>query len=145
MRIALLKQLTFANKQFDFITNTRTVADLMQSLDHDGVKEFTEYLKDIFYGKAKRPESSESESKKRKRGADKNEKDSKENRAEFSRLWALGRMIELVKKANPQKDEKWFLSMLRFFFFHACFSIKEGHSAKGSAAMDVLREEKVCG
>jgi hypothetical protein len=100
-----------------------TMTDLMKALDVKGVHTFTEYLKDVFYG-------------------DKQKADKRKVGVESSRLWALNKLNEMARARGVHKDEKWFLSLLRFFFYHAFYVPQNLDNIEGPVA-SLLKEEGV--
>lgn len=97
----------------------------MKALDVKEVHTFTEYLKDMFYGDKQKAEK---------------RKEKEAGGAESSRLWALNKLNEMARARGVHKDEKWFLSLLRFCFYHAFYAPQSVDKIDGPVA-GLLKEE----
>lgn len=107
----------------------------MKALDVEGVHAFTKYLKDVFYGKHRHANDENRYGASAGDGEPSSGRPKKEmaKGAESSRLWALNKLHEMARWRNVHKNEKWFLSLLHFFFFHAFYALQ----AKNSTHKDI--------
>ncbi|KAL7313927.1 DNA-directed DNA polymerase [Mucor circinelloides] len=104
---ALITQLLGDNghQNFDRITRTKTVENLLTTMDTEGIKSYLEYLAQTF---VKSDESS----------------------SNSNREWALTQMTLLVTNAKIPKEEDWVTQLVQFLMLHAFFDIKSADKAK---------------
>ncbi|KAI9497819.1 DNA polymerase phi-domain-containing protein [Zychaea mexicana] len=92
---------------FDRLTRTRTVENILKTMDSEGIKSYLEYLAQMFI------EQSEA------------------TQADAPRAWVLKQMTFLVKNNAIPKEEDWLLSVVKFLMVYAFFEVKKS-SSKGS-------------
>ncbi|PIK37057.1 putative myb-binding protein 1A-like protein, partial [Apostichopus japonicus] len=100
---------------FDAITRTKTLANMISSLNGEGIKMYLEWLKELFF--------KETES------------------ADFAgvRRWICRQMLTLMKNPNVPREEGWMMEAAQFFFLHAFFEVK--NQANYPPITGDLREE----
>ncbi|KAG2210865.1 hypothetical protein INT47_000019 [Mucor saturninus] len=98
---ALITQLLGKNghQNFDRITRTKTVENLLTTMDTEGIKSYLEYLAETFVT-------------------------IEEKSAESSREWALNQMTLLVTNAKIPKEEQWVTDLVQFLMIHSFFDVK---------------------
>lgn len=104
---ALITQLLGDNghQNFDRITRTKTVENLLTTMDTEGIKSYLEFLAQTF---VKSDESS----------------------SNSNREWALTQMTLLVTNAKIPKEEDWVTQLVQFLMLHAFFEVKTADKAK---------------
>jgi DNA polymerase phi len=103
----LITQLLGKNghQNFDRITRTKTVENLLTTMDTEGIKSYLEYLAQTF---VKCDESS----------------------SNTSREWALNQMTLLITNTKIPKEETWMTELVQFLMIHAFFDIKSADKSK---------------
>lgn len=98
---ALITQLLGKNghQKFDSITHTKTVENLLTTMDTEGIKSYLEYLAHTFITLD-------------------------EKHADSSRDWALNQMALLVTNTKIPKEETWVTDLVQFLIIHSFFEIK---------------------
>ncbi|KAI8145824.1 DNA polymerase phi-domain-containing protein [Fennellomyces sp. T-0311] len=104
-------------QDFDRLTKTRTVENILQSMDAEGIKSYLNYLAEIFI------------------------KQTDETQAEAPRAWILKQMTFLVKNNAIPKEEDWLLSLVQFVMVYAFFDIKK--SATGASSFESYHKPAV--
>ncbi|KAI8362755.1 DNA polymerase phi-domain-containing protein [Blakeslea trispora] len=106
---ALITQLLGKNghQNFDRITRTKTVENLLTTLDTEGIKSYLEYLAQTFI-----------------------KSDGDENSSVTRREWALNQMTLLITNTKIPKEEGWVVELIQFMMTHAFFDIKTGDKVK---------------
>ncbi|KAG0178693.1 DNA-directed DNA polymerase [Apophysomyces sp. BC1034] len=99
------------HQNFDRITRTKTVENLLPTMDAEGIKSYLEYLAQIFI--------------KSDAGSD----DSKQS--DSRREWALNQMTLLITNTKIPKEEEWVASLVQFLMVYAFFDCKT-NATKGS-------------
>ncbi|CEP07442.1 hypothetical protein, partial, partial [Parasitella parasitica] len=104
---ALITQLLGENghQNFDRITHTKTVENLLTAMDTEGIKSYLEYLAQTFI---KTDESTSSS----------------------NREWALTQMTLLITNAKIPKEEDWVTQLVQFLMIHAFFEVKSADKSK---------------
>ncbi|KAI7903361.1 DNA polymerase phi-domain-containing protein [Cokeromyces recurvatus] len=104
---ALITQLLGKNghQNFDRITRTKTVENLLTTMDAEGIKSYLEYLAQTF---VKTEEAS----------------------SESSREWALNQMSLLITNPKIPKEEDWVIELVRFLMMFTFFDIKSNDKNK---------------
>ncbi|KAI8647210.1 DNA polymerase phi-domain-containing protein [Parasitella parasitica] len=104
---ALITQLLGDNghQNFDRITHTKTVENLLTAMDTQGIKSYLEYLAQTFI----KTDDSSSNS---------------------NREWALTQMTLLVTNAKIPKEEDWVTQLVQFLMIHAFFEVKSADKSK---------------
>lgn len=104
---ALITQLLGKNghQNFDRITRTKTVENLLTTMDTEGIQSYAEYLAQTF---TKCDESS----------------------SNTSREWALNQMTLLITNTKIPKEETWVTDVVQFLMIHAFFDIKSADKSK---------------
>lgn len=104
---ALITQLLGDNghQNFDRITRTKTVENLLTTMDTEGIKSYLEFLAQTF---VKSDESS----------------------SNSNREWALTQMTLLVTNAKIPKEEDWVTQLVQFLMLHAFFEVKTADKVK---------------
>ncbi|CDS09480.1 hypothetical protein LRAMOSA10840 [Lichtheimia ramosa] len=125
---ALVTQLLgkHGHQHFDRITKTKTVENLLATMDAEGVRSYLEYLARVFV------------------------QHEENDKVDSVRSWALRQMILLVKNPRVPKEEEWLGDFVRFLMVYAFFDVKKG-ATKGSwfesyrkptpVLSDAIREE----
>ncbi|KAI9313750.1 DNA polymerase phi-domain-containing protein [Dichotomocladium elegans] len=93
------------NQNFDRITKTKTVENILATMDNEGIKSYLEYLARIFI---------------QQQGDDTN--------VDALRTWVLSQMSLLVKNNRIPKDEVWLGDVARFLMVYAFFDVEKGSS-----------------
>ncbi|KAI8990992.1 DNA polymerase phi-domain-containing protein [Mycotypha africana] len=103
---ALITQLLgqHGSQHFDRITKTKTVENLLTTMDTEGIQFYLEYLAHTFI------ECSSDE-------------DEGEKMSEASRDWALNQFTLLMTNSKIPKNESWITELIRFFLIHSFFDI----------------------
>ncbi|KAI8381420.1 DNA polymerase phi-domain-containing protein [Radiomyces spectabilis] len=106
---ALLTQLTgkHGNHNFDQITKTKLVENIMATLNTEGITNYLEYVAETFVQQNKETTSHD---------------DSK--RLDSRREWALSQLALMVTNPKVPKEEDWILSVVRFLAVYAFFDVK---------------------
>lgn len=106
---ALITQLLGKNghQHFDSITRTKTVENLLTTMDTEGVKSYLEYLAQTFVN-------------------------SEEKTSETSREWALQQMTLMVTNVKIPKEEEWVTQLVQFLMIHSFFDIKSSDKSNKS-------------
>lgn len=102
----------YGNMQFDKLTKTKTVENMLGALQGSGADAFVSWLFEVFEQGAL-GDSGESESR-----PEKNE--------ELARIAVLNQLFQLVKKKNLSHKGDWVQEVLFFFIEHAYFQPIEG-------------------
>lgn len=105
---ALITQLLGKNghQNFDRITRTKTVENLLTTMDTEGIKSYLEYLAQTFVNCVD------------------------EKSSETSREWALQQMTLLVTNAKIPKEEEWVTQLVQFLMIHSFFDVKSADKTK---------------
>ncbi|KAI9023102.1 DNA polymerase phi-domain-containing protein [Phycomyces nitens] len=130
---ALVTQLIgkHGHQNFDKITKTKLVENLLATMDTDGIKSYLEFLAETFV----------------KQEEMKSDDDSK--RLNSRREWALTQMTLMLTNTKIPKDESWVVSVIRFLMVHSFFEVKgtkerksflEGLHKPSPALSDATRE-----
>lgn len=93
------------HQNFDRITRTKTVENLLTTMDTEGIKSYLEYLAETFVT-------------------------IEEKSAESSREWALNQMTLLVTNAKIPKEEQWVTDLVQFLMIHSFFDVKSADKTK---------------
>lgn len=106
---ALVTQLLgkHGHQHFDRITKTKTVENLLATMDAEGVRSYLEYLARVFV------------------------QHEENDKVDSVRSWALRQMILLVKNPRVPKEEEWLGDFVRFLMVYAFFDVEKG-ATKGS-------------
>ncbi|KAG0749780.1 hypothetical protein G6F57_001649 [Rhizopus arrhizus] len=98
---ALVTQLLgkHGNQNFDRITRTKTVENLLTTMDAEGITSYLEYLAETFIH-------------------------TQEDAAETSREWVLNQMTLLVTNTKIPKQEEWVVELTQFLMTFAFFEVK---------------------
>lgn len=106
---ALVTQLLgkHGHQHFDRITKTKTVENLLATMDAEGVRSYLEYLARVFV------------------------QHEENDKVDSVRSWALRQMTLLVKNTRVPKEEEWLADFVRFLMVYAFFDVKKG-ATKGS-------------
>jgi len=91
------------NQNFDRLTKSTLVQNLLGNLDLAGINDFIKYLRDIFLNQKK--EQSEDW----------------EAAVENQRIWSINQMYGLTKQQKIPKEESWLKSTLEFFMIQGFF------------------------
>ncbi|KAF7729634.1 DNA-directed DNA polymerase [Apophysomyces ossiformis] len=110
---ALITQLLgkHGHQHFDRITKTKTVENLLPTMDEEGINSYLEYLAEMFI----KSEATSDDSK----------------QSDSRREWALSQMAMLITNTKIPKEEEWITKLVRFLMVYAFFDCKVA-SAKGS-------------
>ncbi|KAL0096977.1 DNA polymerase phi-domain-containing protein [Phycomyces blakesleeanus] len=105
---ALVTQLIgkHGHQNFDNITKTKLVENLLATMDTAGVKSYLEFLAETFV----------------KQDEMKSDDDSK--RLNSRREWALTQMTLMLTNTKVPKDESWIVYLVRFLMVHSFFEVK---------------------
>ncbi|KAI9274442.1 DNA polymerase phi-domain-containing protein [Phascolomyces articulosus] len=93
-------------QDFDRLTRTRTVENILKTMDAEGIKSYLNYLAQIFI------------------------EQSDASQANGPRAWVLKQLTFLVKNNAIPKEEDWLLSVVQFLMVYAFFDIKKSSSKK---------------
>ena len=93
------------HQHFDSITRTKTVENLLTTMDFEGIQSYLEYLAHTFVV------------------AD-------EKSSETGRDWALQQMTLMITNTKIPKEETWVTQLVQFLMIHSFFEVKSGDKSK---------------
>lgn len=113
---ALVTQLLgkHGHQHFDRITKTKTVENLLATMDAEGVRSYLEYLARVFV------------------------QHEENDKVDSVRSWALRQMTLLVKNTRVPKEEEWLADFVRFLMVYAFFDVKKGATRGSWFEVDIL-------
>ncbi|OCF44480.1 DNA polymerase phi subunit [Kwoniella heveanensis CBS 569] len=102
----LLSQLVgkHGRQDFDKVTKTKTVENIMGSLNAEGVKDFVAYLQEVILVGGDNLDNA---------------------RIEERRLWALDQLLALCRNGSVPKDDAWISSLIDFLLVHGFFLVRK--------------------
>ncbi|TFK42972.1 DNA polymerase phi-domain-containing protein [Crucibulum laeve] len=105
---ALILQLTGVNgsQQFDKLTKTKTVENILTSLHADGIKNYIEYL----FSQVDEPENTEKSDIQAMNGR---------------RVWIIDQLGALIRNSRIPKTDEWIQSILDWLVIHGLFIVKK--------------------
>ncbi|KAI8074718.1 DNA polymerase phi-domain-containing protein [Gongronella butleri] len=104
---ALVSQLIGKHGQlrFDTVTRTKTVENILASMDNAGIQSYLSFLASLFVTQAI-------------------EGDDAGRQLRLQREWALQQMITLISNTKMPKDEAWIKQVIRFVLVHVLFDVQ---------------------
>ncbi|ORX57494.1 hypothetical protein DM01DRAFT_1334110 [Hesseltinella vesiculosa] len=110
---ALVTQLVGKNghQRFDSVTRTKTVENILATMDNKGLTSYLSYLAGLFTTKAI-------------------DGDDTGRALELQREWALHQMVSLINNHKLPKDEAWIQQVIRFVLVYTFFDITPTKSKK---------------
>ncbi|CEI97277.1 hypothetical protein RMCBS344292_11413 [Rhizopus microsporus] len=114
---ALVTQLLgkHGHQNFDKITRTKTVENLLTTMDAEGIQSYLEYLAETFTN-------------------------TQEDASETSRQWALNQMTLLATNTKVPKQEEWVIKLVEFMMTHAFFNVKTASKKNKSSYLSSLHK-----
>ncbi|KAI8080065.1 DNA polymerase phi-domain-containing protein [Halteromyces radiatus] len=111
---AMVSQLIgkYGNHQFDRITKTKTVENLLATMDATGIRHYLGYLARLFVNN----------------NATSDDTHHQRPIVEIQREWALQQMLLLVHHPKTPKDETWIKDIIQFFLVYTFFDVNNDES-----------------
>ncbi|WVQ94762.1 hypothetical protein IAU59_001843 [Kwoniella sp. CBS 9459] len=112
----LLSQLVgkHGRQDFDRVTKTKTVENIMGSLNAEGVKDFVAYLQGVILVGGDNLDTA---------------------RIEERRSWALDQLLALCRNGSVPKDDAWISSLVDFLLVHGFFLIRKADKKSSISAL----------
>ncbi|WVF67165.1 hypothetical protein IAT40_001911 [Kwoniella sp. CBS 6097] len=101
-------------QDFDKVTKTKTVENIMGSLNAEGVNDFVAYLQEVILIGGDNLDSA---------------------RIEERRLWALDQLLALCRNGSVPKDDAWISSLVDFLLVHGFFLIRKADKKSNISAL----------
>ncbi|KND01937.1 DNA-directed DNA polymerase [Spizellomyces punctatus DAOM BR117] len=116
--LQLVLQLVGKNghQRFDQVTKTKTVENILGSLEGEGIETYIKYLQDMFVNQGEPGDAGEADT------------------VNQRRQWAVDQMLLLLKNGKIPKEEKWIQRIARFVWLHAFFKVQ-----KADPKVDVIQ------
>lgn len=120
---ALVSQLLgrYGSQHFDKITKTKTVENILASLDVSGVKEYISYLRDVAYGAGT--------------GTGPQDQTGEAQQPDSAKKWAFDQLLTLVRNTSIPKNDECVLEILELFAVNGFVSTKKLNKSGGSASI----------
>ncbi|KAI8329969.1 DNA polymerase phi-domain-containing protein [Chlamydoabsidia padenii] len=100
----------YGDRQFDRITRTKTVENLLATMDSQGIHQYLTYLARLFCVQS-----------------------GEERTVEMQREWALNQMLLLVTNPKTPKEESWINAVIQFILVHTFYNVKPSSNNKKSS------------
>jgi DNA polymerase phi len=107
----------YGDRQFDRITRTKTVENLLATMDSQGIRHYLTYLARLFVQNQQDGKDSDEVS---------------DRTVETQREWAMNQMLLLVTHPKTPKEESWINDVIQFIVVYTFFDVKPKASTKKS-------------
>lgn len=99
----------YGDRQFDRITRTKTVENLLATMDSQGIRNYLTYLARLFVQNQQDLKDSDEVS---------------DRTVEMQREWAMNQMLLLVTHPKTPKEESWINDVIQFIVVYSFFDVK---------------------
>ncbi|CAO3601222.1 unnamed protein product [Absidia cylindrospora] len=108
----------YGHQQFDRITRTKTVENLLATMDADGIRHYLVYLARLFVNNQQQQQQGDDQV--------------SERTIELQREWAINQMLLLVTHPKTPKEESWINDVVKFVLVYTFFDVKPTSAKKSN-------------